>query len=231
MPSRRTVAAAALALAAATALVVVVLLARDRGTGALPGRLVDGSLPLVEPDGLPRGVRGVARVRRAEDVDRKRLRACLRLVDVARLPARTLVVERIGVDGRSLTFRDPRAPRLYACDASARAVEPRGGWCGAVAGALRGGRLRDARLDVASCRDASGDPVAFAWLELPRKAEWLALERDSAREYYRAAGSLPVRVASSEALTGPSAAAFAVTVYSGGRPSGERRTVRARVAG
>lgn len=224
--------AAALALAAAAALVSVIVLARDRGTGGLPGRLVDGSPPLVEPDGLPRGVRGVVRVRRAEDVDPKRLGACLRLVDVARLPARTLVVERIGVDGRSLTFRDGRAARLYACDASARAEEPRGGWCGAVAGALRGGRLVDARLDLANCRDLSGEPVAFAWIELPRAAEWLALERAGAPpEYYPAAGYLPVRVASSEALAGPSAAAFAVTVYAPGRRDGERRTVQARVAG
>ena len=151
-----------------------VLALRDAGDDdAAPTALVDGSTALAGPIGLPRGVRGVVRVRPAEEVNERRLRTCLALVGVGAVPPRTLVVERIGVDGRSLTFREPRAPRLYGCDASARADEPQdGGWCGGAVGTLAGGRLTDARLDLAGCRDGRGQPVAFAWLEgaAPRRS-------------------------------------------------------------
>lgn len=216
----------ALALAAAT---VALLVARP-GDGPLPGRLVDGSPALGEPARLPRGVRGVVRVGRAQDVGADLLESCLRLLGVEALPGRTLVVERVGVDGRSLTFRDPAAPRMYGCDASADAAEPVGRWCGASVGTLAGGRLLDPRLDLANCRDASGRPVAFAWIELPRAAAWLAVEREGWREYYRAGGGLPIRVASPDAVDGPSSAVFSVTVR-GPRDEVEQRTVRAVVAG
>lgn len=196
-----------------------------------PTALVDGSTALAEPIGLPRGVRGVVRVRPAEEVNERRLRTCLALVRVGAMPPRTIVVERIGVDGRSLTFRDPRAPRLYGCDASARADEPRdGGWCGGAVGTLMGGRLTDARLDLAGCRDGRGQPVAFAWLEAPPETQWLAVERHGGPEYHRAGSSLPVRVASVAAVSGPASATFRVRVY-GPSVDGAERTVRLAVAG
>lgn len=208
------------------------LVLRDAGDDDdAPASLVDGSTALGEPIGLPHGVRGIVRVRPAEEVNAWRLRTCLALVGVASVPARTLVVERIGVDGRSLTFRDPRAPRLYGCDASARADEPQaGGWCGGAVGALAAGRLTDARLDLASCRNSTGRTVAFAWFEAPPQAQWLAVERDGGPEYHRAGSSLPVRVASVAAVSGPASATFRIRVYGSGI-DGAERTVRVAVAG
>ena len=226
------IAAAALALAvAAVATVAIVRAVGDENDGSTTRRLVDGSLALAEPLGLPQGVAGVMRVRRAEDVAAGRLRACLRLVALPDLPGGTLVVERIGVEGRSLTFRDPRVPRLYGCDASVRSAEGSGPWCGAAVGTLASGRLLDPRLDLVNCLDAAGRPVAFAWIELPQAAEWLALERDGTREYYGAGGNLPVRVASAGAVSGSSSASFTLTTYGPGDAEGERRTLRAAVSG
>jgi hypothetical protein len=215
---------------------VTVLLVRALGedgsaTGGGPVRLVDGSAALAEPTGFPRGVRGVVHVRRADRSDASDLAACERMLGLRRLPAETLVVERIGVDGRSLTFRDPRTRRVYGCDASARTAEAGGPWCGAVVGTLARGRLTDPRLDLANCRDAAGDAVAFVWVDAPRAAEWLAVERYGEPEYYRAGGGIPVRIASAVAVSGPDSAVVSVTLYGPGARERGRLTVRATVAG
>ncbi len=117
---------------------------------------------------------------------------CVADVD-ARVPER--IVERVGVVGRSLTFRARGIPRLYSCNASAGAREPRGEWCNVAVGRVRGGHLTDARLSVANCVDRDGSAVASAWLEPLPAARWLALEQDGYMEIYETGAGLPVRVA------------------------------------
>lgn len=223
-------AAAPALVAAAAAAVVLVRTAGDDETGGLPPTLVDGSAAHGEPAGLPQGVTGVLRVRRAGDLHTPGLEACLRLVGLGELPDGTAVVERIGVDGRSLTFRDRRAARLYGCDGNGGSPRAER-WCGAAVATLAGGRLLDPRLDIAGCRDPSGRAVAAAWLDPPSGATWLALERQRSREYYRVGGGLPVRVASVDAADGSSSATFTVTPYGPDGRAGRPRTIRAEVAG
>jgi hypothetical protein len=120
--------------------------------GEPPETLVDGTEPPPLPAqlDLDDAVMTTARVLRGTA---KLVEGCVTGVD-AGVPGR--MIERVGAVGRSLTFRDPDAPRLYACSASAGAREPRGEWCEAAVGRLRTGHLADARLQMANCVDRDG---------------------------------------------------------------------------
>jgi hypothetical protein len=139
------------------------------------------------------------------------------------------VVQRTGVEGGSLTFRDPSEPGVLACDAAPGEYEL-APWCGVSAGRLYSGRLQDPRLDLCQSRD--GRLTGFVWIEPVRGAKWVALDQGSYSELYEVAGELPVRIASTRdvELEG-SRASFDVTQYDGGGRELARGTVEAAVAG
>jgi hypothetical protein len=124
------------------------------------------------------------------------------------------VVERIGVFGQSLTFMDADGRIVYACDGGADPTHERTPpWCGASAGRLVGGKLLDPRLDVL-CKDGSGDPLAYAWVEPASGAHWIGVDQGSYVEVYEALGHLPVRIASAREIDlGRAEATFAITQY------------------
>ena len=196
-------------------------------------RLVDGSLPGAPPRELAALGGGAVRVRTrvlGADESRARIRACARTFDVDVAPGAVLV-ERIGVAGRSLTFRAERAPWVYACDATAGPRERPGPWCGGAVGRLYGGRLRDPRLDIA-CRRRDRGVVGFAWVHPARGARWVALEEPTYTELYEVVGELPVRVATgSGARIRGSRATFELRQYAADGSEVARTTLTAVVAG
>ena len=193
-------------------------------------RLIDGSRPAPPPAALARlrGPLALGRVRAvpARAADQLRLRACLRrFPPLDLLPPGTVVVERVGVTGSSLTFRNPRGHVLHGCDATG--AGPR--FCGSAAGLLRRGRLLDPRLEIV-CGGPRGR-VAFAWIEPAAHAAWIAVEQPRYTEVYRVAGKLPVRVTTSEVRPQTSSAVFHVRQYAAGGRKLAETTLEARVAG
>ena len=233
VPRRVLLAAGLLATAAAASVAAAVATRGDDGDDGRPARLVDGSPALLAPEGIGDkvAVRGTVRTLRAGDVGVSRLESCLERLGLGRLPAETIVVERVGVDGRSLTFRDPRSPRLYGCDGAAGELEPRPGpWCGGTVGTLRAGRLTDPRLNMVNCRTAAGETVAFAWIVPHRDARWLAVGEGDSREFFQTAGHLPVRATTTEGLGSDSAVVHVAQYAADGRKLAER-DLELRVAG
>jgi hypothetical protein len=140
------------------------------------------------------------------------------------------IVERIGIEGRSVTFVE--GSRVFACDAAAGAREGSPDSCGGAAGRREGGVLTDPRLDVANCIDADSHTVAFVWIEPAEDAGYLGVERDEWVEIYPTRAGLPVRVATTEGIGDDnSSLSLTVTQYAAdGRELGEEG-VRAQVAG
>jgi hypothetical protein len=200
VPGRRFFGAAACArssLLAALAVALCCPACSGDGGGDAPERLVDESVPPALP--APLDVDGALMTAALLlPGDSSEVDACLARFSDVREPAQ--IVERVGAVGRSITFRHPSAPRLYACDASAGAREPRGEWCDAAVGRLRGAHLTDARLSLANCVDDEGKTVASAWLEPLPGARWLAVEQEGYTEIYETAGNLPVRIATNRGI-------------------------------
>jgi hypothetical protein len=124
---------------------------------------------------------------------------------------RTPVVERIGVHGRTITFRS-RYSSIHACDGNphARPVYPP--WCGGAAWTLRNGRVSDPRLDL--CYDKRSRPViGFGWINPVRHAEWIVVDQRGYREVYSAAEGLPVRVSTGSGLGRLGSATFHIAQY------------------
>jgi hypothetical protein len=195
-----------------------------------PPRLLDGSRPAPPPAALGRlqGPLALGRVRAvpARAADQPRLTSCLRrFPPLDRLPPGSVVVERLGVSGASLTFRDPHEPVLDACDSTA--AGPR--FCGGAAGLLRRGHLLDPRLELI-CNGHPGRP-GFAWVEPAPGARWIAVEERAYTELYQVAGHLPVRVTTSEVEPLTSSAVFRVRQYAADGSQVARTTLEARVAG
>jgi len=173
-----------------------------------------------------------ARSVRARQIEPRLLGACLRLVAPARLAAAETIVQRVGIDGASLTFRGG-GPWVRGCDA---AVGPKGhagfGFgCGGAVGRIRpDGSLFDPRLDLA-CRDAQGRQIGFAWVDPAPRARYVVVESGDRAEIYRTAGTLPVRVTTADVSSEESNATFRITQYAddGRRISSE--TLRVVVAG
>ena len=126
----------------------------------------------------------------------------------------TVVVERIGVFGESLTFADSGTKTLYACDGGTdRAGERKPPWCGGSAGRLFGGKLLDPRLDIL-CGDRKGRPLAYAWVEPAAGVRWIGVDQGTYTEIYEVLAGLPVRIASARGIhAGQARAAFDVTQY------------------
>lgn len=165
------------------------VLAAGCGHGGRPARLLDGR-PAAHFRPVPDSVVGAARVLERADVD-----DCLSGADRATVPADTLVVERIGVDSRSLTFANREQTRVYACDGGIDAAGERAPpWCAAVFGELVDGRLLDPRLDVV-CRDRARRPLAYAFVDPVAGAHWIGVRQEGYVELYEVLAGLPVRVA------------------------------------
>jgi hypothetical protein len=120
-------------------------------------------------------------------------------------------VERVGLDGESVTFRD--SVGLGACDRTTATQTGGSGWCGSSFGRLYGGHLRDARLDIAGCRGKDGAPIAFAWIEPIAHARYVVVAEPHGSEVYMTAASLPVRVSTSDVAADLTRARFHVTEH------------------
>ena len=171
--------------------------------------LVDGSAARPPPLTLE-DVDGAAILTRARIVDG-------RAIDQGTAPARCgssagAVVERVGVRGRSVTFRGAEPGELLACDAVGRSATGRASWCGHAYARLRAGVLRDPRLSI-TCRDAEGEPVGFAWVQPHRSAAYVLVAGRGYHEAYRVAGDLPVRVTTSDVDLETASAAFSVSEH------------------
>jgi hypothetical protein len=109
------------------------------------------------------------------------------------------IVERIGVSSETVTFRDRTGDGLYGCDNSAGPREDDRRWCGGAFGRLYSGHLRDPRLDL-GCITEGRDVVGFLWVEPNRDARYVVVGQPGYAEVYRAAGDLPVRVATTSGV-------------------------------
>lgn len=193
-------------------LVIVVLVAAACDSGGRPKHLLHGQ-PAAEFRPVPGSVLTEARVLRRSLLGR-RLESCLFRGDRAGVAADAVVVERVGVDGESLTFANRSRTGVYACDGGVdRAGERQPPWCGAVFGELADGRLLDPRLDVL-CRDRSGAPLAYAFVEPVAGAHWIGVEQAGYTEVYEVLAGLPVRIVSTRHVDAEDArAAFEVSQY------------------
>ena len=215
-------------LPAAAALLLVAGCGGDGG-GDVPTRLVDGT----EPQTLPRALRhvkgAVLTTGHFLPPSDATATACVERLHAARaLPGP--FVERIGVEGRSITF--PDGARLFACGAAAGAREGSGASCGGASGRRRGGVLSDPRLDVGNCIDDDGQTVAFAWVEPASDAEYVGVDRGGWVEIYAARGGVPIRIATTEGI-GDDDASLETRVIHYGVDGRQLRTdeFRAQVAG
>jgi hypothetical protein len=180
--------------------------------GSRPERLLYGQ-PAAEFSPVDGSVVTQTRVLRAGFLG-PRLTHCLAPADSGVVSAETVVVERVGVFGESLTFLDRAGRHLYACDGGVDpAGERREPWCGLSVGRLFDHKLLDPRLDVL-CRDANGKPLAYAWVVPVAGAHWIGVDQGAYTELYEVAGDLPVRIASTRGLDrARSRASFEVTQY------------------
>jgi hypothetical protein len=181
------------------------LAARDR----VPRRLIDGSSAPAVPKPLrgqdPTFVMTRARVT-PTTAARRRVIACA-------VGERVIgkIVERLGVNGRTLTFRKPDSG-IQGCDRYPKARLIQAPWCGGAAWVLRDGRVSDPRLDL--CYDTRGRAlIAFGWINPVPHARWIVVDQPGYREVYPVAGHLPVRVSTVSGLGRAGGAVFHTTQY------------------
>lgn len=179
------------------------------GGGGRPARLLDGraAAQFAPVDG------SVIASGRVLDLD-GRADGCLAAPDRANVAADAKVVERIGIDGESLTFASRDGSVVYACDGG---IDPAGErdlpWCHAVVGELDGEHVLDPRLDVI-CRDRRRRPLAYAFVDPVPGARWIGVRQNGYVEIYEVLANLPVRVATTRGIdVANDTAAFAVTQY------------------
>jgi hypothetical protein len=140
------------------------------------------------------------------------------------------VVERVGVAGESVTVA--AASWLHGCDDSPGPREGGRRWCASSSGRLYGGRLRDPRLAIAGCTAADGAPMGFAWVQPSRGARYLVVEQPGYAEVYETAAGLPVRVATTVAVSlERSSALFDLSEHDARGALIRRYELEARVAG
>jgi hypothetical protein len=198
--------------------------------GSRPERLLYGQ-PAAEFSPVDGSVVTQTRVLRAGFLG-QRLTQCLSPTDSGVVSSDTVVVERVGVFGESLTFLDRAGHHVYACDGGVDpAGERREPWCGLSAGRLFDGKLLDPRLDIL-CRDARGEPLAYAWVIPVAGAHWIGVDQGPYTELYEVAGDLPVRIASTRGVErSHSRASFELTQYGARGRQLLRGKLEAAVAG
>jgi hypothetical protein len=217
-------------LVALAALVQVACL----GDGEPPTQLVDGSparAPSVTLDGV--ASRQVGTKAAALDLRNAATGPVARCLATTRQHVpHAPIVWRVGVDGASVTFRTSSRRDLVACDGTALTAGHSPTWCGVALARMRGERLLDPRLDLASCSTQSGDSVVFAWVHPRPGTRYLAVRRDGFAEVYTVVSGLPVRVASTSGVDlGTSSASFGVSEHDADGRVLRMYTLRARVAG
>jgi hypothetical protein len=186
-------------------------------------------LPAVLDD-LDEAVMTGTRVTTAGEVDRARLDAC----GLASAPDDTVVIERVGIRGSTLTFN---SRPLFGCDAirdPATAVDPdrpyAGVWCSAPNGRFDDGGLNDPRLSL--CPSTQGDLTAFVWVEPQAGTKWVVVADAGTREVYVVVGSLPVRVTTTDGVEPESSrASFDIEEYAADGTKLREYTLEAAVAG
>jgi hypothetical protein len=217
----------------AAASLAVLALTTGCGGGHTPERLSDGSTPPRIPGGLHgvgRALMTGVRVIRGLDLEQKPYVDCIGELAGG---APTVAVERVTASGRTLTFATPDRRLIVGCDGAAQSREPSGSWCGETETRwLGGGRVEDARLDLANCLDGGGATVAYAWAEPFSRARWLVVKRDGYREIYELSGPLPVRVATTDGIDEKtSRATIDVAWYGADGSKLAQRTLKLQVAG
>ena len=193
-------------------LLLVVCAAAACGSGRRPTQLLYGQ-PAARFPPVPGSVVAQGRVLRRSLLG-QRFDSCLFRGDSPSVASDAVVVERVGVDGESLSFANRDRTGVFACDGG---IDPAGErprpWCGAVFGELVEGRLLDPRLDVL-CRARSGAPLAYAFVEPVAGAQWVGVEQAGYTELYEVLAGLPVRIASTRGISTEQArATFAVHQY------------------
>lgn len=191
-----------------------------------PRRLIDGSPPPAVPKALAAQGRTFVMTRvQATSAGRlrRRVSAC---GGGDRLPRSSIVVERIGVHGRTITFPTPGST-IEGCDRNPNARAIQGPWCGGSAWTLRGGRVSDARLDICYARNRR-PVVAFGWINPLRRAKWIVVDQPGFREVYPVARHLPVRVSTVSEIGDPTT--FRTAQYDAGGVLLARREVKAAIA-
>jgi hypothetical protein len=194
------------ACVAATALLVAPGCGRG---GHRPARLLDGR-PAARFDRVDGSVIAFGRVVGLD----ARADRCLAAADRAHVAADTPAVERVGVNGASLTFANRDRSLVYACDGGIDlAGERPPPWCHTVVGEVQHDRVVEPRLDVL-CSDRSRRPLAYAFVDPIPGARWIGVRQDGYVELYEVLGTLPVRVASTRGIDAPNArATFEITQY------------------
>ncbi len=140
------------------------------------------------------------------------------------LPEGDRVVERIGVNGRTITFLG-RYSTIEGCDRNPGANGTI--WCGKAGWTWRNGRVSDPRLTV--CQSRNGRPVvAFGWINAVPRAKWIVVDQPGFREVYPIAGHLPVRVSTVSAIG--SSTTFRTSQYDGRGALLARKVVTASIA-
>jgi hypothetical protein len=162
----------------------------------------------------------------------QRLDGCLFPRDRTNVSPDAPVVERVGVDGESLTVLNRDGTRVIACDGG---FDPAGEraypWCHAVSGDLEHGRLLDPRLDVL-CRDRRRRPLAYVFVEPVPAARWIGVREAGYVELYQVLAGLPVRVAGARAVDPENArATLEITQYDADGTPLVRGKLEAVVAG
>jgi hypothetical protein len=174
------------------ALLCSLVVAAASASASLPRHLIDGSKPPPVPNAL-RDQGSTFLMTRVRVVKPRRIRrlllACAR---DRRVLSASVVVERIGVSGRTITFRTPDGG-LEGCDRNPRARAIQKPWCGGSAWLLRNGRVSDPRLAICYAKDQR-PLVAFGWINALPAAKWIVVEQPHFREVYPVAARLPVRV-------------------------------------
>jgi hypothetical protein len=211
----------------AAVLVLSLVAAGCASTASRPKRLLDGR-PAVVFRPVPDSVVAAGRVLRLADVGGN----CLFAGDRDDVAPDAYVVERVGVDNRSLTFANRDGTGVYACDGGADAAGERPTpWCATVFGELLQGRLLDPRLDVL-CRDRERRPIAYAFVEPLAEARWVGVRQAGYVELYEALAGLPVRIATARALeTDAARARFEIIQYDAHGRELVAGTLEAGVAG
>lgn len=225
-------------LRACALLLPLAAVAAGCGAAASPRTLFDGTPAGVRPTALRhidgRAVLGRVQIRRAWRLPRRE-QACLRSFrSEFRVPPSTVVVERSGVLGGSLTFRDAQGRAILGCDVTA--APDSGGrlagrpWCARSVGRLFGGRLRDARVGI-SCTDLGGSRVSFAWVNALPQTRWIVSESDHEDEIFEVVAGFPTRITGREVDDETSSAGFAVVEIRADGTEVRRYGFRAGVAG
>jgi hypothetical protein len=136
------------------------------------------------------------------------------------------VVDRIGVNGRDITFLTSLG-EIEGCDRNPRARAIFAPWCSISGWRFQYGRVSDPRLGI--CWDRHHQAVvAFGWINPLPQAQWIVVDQPGFREVYVVAAHLPVRVSTVSGIGSPTV--FRTAQYDARGVLLARRTVTASIA-